>query len=43
MWALRFVRIGKIVSENANQFSCNDYFTGEFSSSFNLKNMTSAL
>jgi hypothetical protein len=26
MWALRFVRKGKIVCENANQFNCSDFF-----------------
>jgi hypothetical protein len=26
MWALGFARKGKIVCENANQFSCSDFF-----------------
>jgi hypothetical protein len=26
MWALGFVRKGKIVGENANQLSCSDFF-----------------
>jgi hypothetical protein len=26
MWALGFARKGKIVCENANEFSCSDFF-----------------
>jgi hypothetical protein len=43
MWALGFARKGKLVCENANQFSSSDFFIGKFSAKFDLKSMISSL
>jgi hypothetical protein len=37
MQALGFATIGKMFCENANQFICSDFLTGEFSPKSNLK------
>jgi hypothetical protein len=37
MWALGFARKGKIVSENANQFSSHEFFYGQIFSKVRLE------
>jgi hypothetical protein len=37
MWALGFATVGKMLCENANQFVCSNFFTGEFFPKSNLK------